>query len=128
MKLIVQGTAYVNQLVLALVHGNARFNCSIVCGHYRHMFWPKQSRQLLFRQLTWLRYRAVYRLRSSCLNSTRASNLLEVIKKLMYVNAARNYIRKPKRKLEYISEWNSSTILVICYTSRTASSVTSPII
>ena len=40
----------VKQLVPAQVHGKVRFNCSIVCGHYRRMFWPKHSRQLVLRQ------------------------------------------------------------------------------
>ena len=90
----------VYQLVLALVHGNVRFNCSIVCGHYRHMFWPKHSRQLLFRQWTWLRYKAVYRLRSSCLNITfELHNLIfssisfQILTKLWFGSLDENVVR-----------------------------------
>ena len=41
MKLIVQGMSINGcfHLCIPLVHGNARFNCSIVCGNCRHMFW-----------------------------------------------------------------------------------------
>ena len=64
------------------------------------MFWAKHSRQLLFRQLTWLRYKAVYRLRSSCLNITfelhnlRFSSIsFQILTKLWFGSLDENVVR-----------------------------------